>query len=118
MAEANIRTTNALNIRVVDPISTEVPRATMKLTPATMDALHALREARAVTIMINRKSTNRRVTCVTTSMPVVLTFVVALKTTGPRGIRQRWRDATVSVRNMWHSLLDPSRSALQAFDPS
>jgi hypothetical protein len=55
MVEASIRTTNALNIRVVVPISIEVLGATMKLTPTMMDALHALRDARAVTVMINRK---------------------------------------------------------------
>jgi hypothetical protein len=55
MVEANIRTTNALNIRVVDPISTKVLGETMKLTPAMMDSLHALREAVATTVMINRK---------------------------------------------------------------
>jgi hypothetical protein len=55
MAEASIRTTNALNIRVVDPMSIEVLGAFMNLTPTTMDALHALREAGVVIVMINRK---------------------------------------------------------------
>jgi hypothetical protein len=36
-------------------ISIEDPGATMKLTFAMMDALHALREATVVTAMINRK---------------------------------------------------------------
>jgi hypothetical protein len=55
MVEASIRTTSALNIRVVVPISTEVQGSTMKLTLATMEALHALREAEAATVMINMK---------------------------------------------------------------
>jgi hypothetical protein len=36
-------------------MSTEVLGAIMKLTLATMNALYALREAGAVTVMINRK---------------------------------------------------------------
>jgi hypothetical protein len=55
MVEATIRTTNALNTKVVAPISIEDPGATMKLTSTMMDALHALKEATVVTAMINRK---------------------------------------------------------------
>jgi hypothetical protein len=55
MVEASIGTTNALNTKVAAPISTEDLGATMKLTPTMTDALHGLREARAVTVMINRK---------------------------------------------------------------
>jgi hypothetical protein len=39
MLGASIRTMNALNIRVVDHTSTEVPGAIMKLTPAMMALL-------------------------------------------------------------------------------
>jgi hypothetical protein len=55
MVEASIGTTNTLNTKVAAPISIEDPGATMKLTSAMMDALHALREATVVTTMINKK---------------------------------------------------------------